>query len=59
MKNHNNIAFPSNTDPDTLKHQKAAKPAFNVGPSPARHNALERAIRDDDNGIWIISILIN
>ena len=31
-----NIGFLSNTGPDPLKNHKAAKPAFNVGPSSAR-----------------------
>ena len=30
---HKNIGFLSNTGPDLLKNHKAAKPAFNVGPS--------------------------
>ena len=39
LKNHKNVGFLSNTytDPDPLKNHKAAKPAFNVGPSSARH----------------------
>ena len=36
LKNHKNIGFPSKTGPGPLKNQKAAKPAFNVGPSSAR-----------------------
>ena len=36
LKNPQNIGFISNTGPDPLKNHKAAKPAFNVGPSSAR-----------------------
>ena len=39
LKNHKNIGFLSNlsnTGPDPLENHKAAKPAFNVGPSSAR-----------------------
>ena len=35
LKNHK-IGFLSNTGQDPLKNHKAAKPAFNVGPSTAR-----------------------
>ena len=36
-----NIGFISNTGPDTLKSHKAAKQAFNVGPSSAcQQNAI-------------------
>ena len=31
LKNHKNIGFLSNTDPDPLKNHKATKPAFNFG----------------------------
>ena len=38
--------FLSNTGPNPLKHHKAAKPAFNVGPSSARQrNAIQMAFR--------------
>ena len=41
LKNHKNIGFFSKTGPDPLKNHKAAKPAFNVGPSSARQrNAI-------------------
>ena len=33
LKNHENIGFLRNNGPDPLKIHKAAKPAFNVGPS--------------------------
>ena len=36
LKNHNNIGFLSDIDPIFLKKFNCAKPAFNVGPSPAR-----------------------
>ena len=36
LKNHKNIGFLSNTGLDSLKNQKATKPAFNVGPSSTR-----------------------
>ena len=32
LKVHKNIGFLCNTGPDLLKHHKATKPAFNVGP---------------------------
>ena len=32
-----NIGFLSNTGPDPVNNHKATKPAFNVGPSSARH----------------------
>ena len=35
-KNHKNIGFLNNTGPDPKKKYKAFKPAFNVGPTPAR-----------------------
>ena len=35
LKNSKNIGFLSNTDPDPLKNQKPAKPAFDVGPLSA------------------------
>ena len=31
LKNHKNIGFLSNSDPDPLKNYKATEPAFNVG----------------------------
>ena len=37
MENHKIIGFLSNTSPDPLKNHKVTKPAFNVGPSWARH----------------------
>ena len=41
LKNHKNIGFLSNSDPDPLKNHKATEPAFNVGPSSARQrNAI-------------------
>ena len=40
LKNHKNIGFLSNTGPDPLKNHKAAKPAFNVGPSLANDGPL-------------------
>ena len=41
LKNHKNIWFLCNTDPDPQKNHKATKPAFNVGPSSARQqNAI-------------------
>ena len=41
LENQKNIRFVSNTGPDPLKHHRATKPAFNVGPSSARQrNAL-------------------
>ena len=41
LKNHNNIGFLSNTDPDPLENHNATKPAFNDGPSLACHkNAI-------------------
>ena len=36
LKNHKNIGFLSNTDPDPLNNHKAAQPAFNNGLSLAR-----------------------
>ena len=36
LKSHQNIGFLSNAGPDLLKNYKAAKSAFNVGPSSAR-----------------------
>ena len=40
-KNHKNIGSVSNTGPDTLKNDKATKPAFDVRPSSARQrNAI-------------------
>ena len=36
LKKLKNIGFLSNTGTDPLKNHKAAKPAFNVGPSSAR-----------------------
>ena len=35
LKNNKNIGFLNNTGPDPLKNHKAAKLAFNVGPSLA------------------------
>ena len=35
LKNHKNIGFLSNTDPDPLENHKATKPAFNAGPTAA------------------------
>ena len=35
LKNRKNIGFLSNTGPNHLKHHKATKPVFNVGPSSA------------------------
>ena len=41
LKNHKNIGFLSNTDPDPLKNHKATKPKFNVGQSSAcQRNAI-------------------
>ena len=41
LNNHKNIGFLSNSGPDSLKNQKATKPAFNVGSSSARQrNAI-------------------
>ena len=41
LKNHKNIGFSSNTDPDLLKNLKASNPAFNIEPSLARQrNAI-------------------
>ena len=41
LKNHRNIGFPSNIDPDPLKNHKATKPKFNVGSSWAcQRNAI-------------------
>ena len=41
LKNHKNIGFHSNSDPDPLKNYEATEPAFNVGPSSARRrNAI-------------------
>ena len=37
LKNHKNIGFLNNTDPDHIKNHKATKPAFNDRPSSARH----------------------
>ena len=40
-ENHKNIGFLSNTGPDHLTNDKAAKPAYNVRPSSARQqNAI-------------------
>ena len=36
-ENHKNIGFLSNSGPDPLKNDEATEPAFNVGPSSARH----------------------
>ena len=45
-ENHKNIGFLSNTGLDRLKDHKAAKPAFNGGPSSARQrNAVLMAFR--------------
>ena len=53
LKNHKNIGFLSNTGPDPLKNYKAAKPAFNVGPSSARQrNAIKR--RADDGPLIVV-----
>ena len=41
LKNHKNIGFLSNTEPDPLENQKATKPELNVGPPSARQrNAI-------------------
>ena len=41
LENNKKIGFLSNNGPDPLKNHKATKPAFNVGPSLARHqNAI-------------------
>ena len=41
LKNHKNIGFLSNTDPDPLKNHKATKPEFNVGSlSACQRNAI-------------------
>ena len=46
LKNHKNIGLLSNTDPESLKNYKAAKPAFYNGPSLARQrNAISMAFR--------------
>ena len=43
---HKNIGFLCNTGRDTLKNNKAAKPAFNVDPSSARQrNTISMAFR--------------
>ena len=51
LKNYKNIGFLSNTGRDPLKNHKAAKPAFNVGPSLARQgnaiNGVSLAANDD------------
>ena len=39
LKNHKNIGFLCNTDPDPMKNHIATKPAFNVGPSSARQQS--------------------
>ena len=44
LKNYKNIGFLCNTGSDLLKNHKAAKPAFNVGPSSARLTLLHRAL---------------
>ena len=36
-ENHQNIGFLSKSGPDHRKNHKATKPAFNIGPSSARH----------------------
>ena len=48
LKNHENIAFLSNTGPDPLKNHKATKPAFNVGLSSAhQRNAIKWRVLAD------------
>ena len=60
-----NIGFPCNTGPDPLKHYKATKPAFNVGPSSVRQrNAISGVPLANRwspiySGIWIPYPLIN
>ena len=44
LKNHKNIGFLSKTDSDLLKNHKAAKPAFNVGPSSVRQRFAGKPI---------------
>ena len=46
LKNHKNIGFPSNIDPDPLKITKLPRPAFNRGSLSARQrNAIEMTFR--------------
>ena len=58
-----NIGFLSNAGPDPMKNHKATKPAFNVGPSSARHrNAIKWRIGGGPkmtpfSGVWIPSPL--
>ena len=41
LKNHKNIGFLTNSDPDPLKNYEATESAFNVGPSWTRQrNAI-------------------
>ena len=57
-----NIGFLGNTGPGPLKNHKAAKPAFNVGPSSARlrNNGVSLAGRlwPAFSAIWILFPLI-
>ena len=46
LKNHKNIGFPSNIDPDPLKIKKATKPAFNGGPLARQAKRLQRRFAD-------------
>ena len=55
LKNHKNIGFSSNTGPGPLKHRKATKPAFNVGPSSARQrNVMAFRWRADDVPLIVV-----
>ena len=61
LKNHKNIGFFSKTGSDPLKNHKATKPAFNVGPSLARHlNGVSLVGRwfPAFSAIWILFSLI-
>ena len=59
LKNHKNIGFLSNSDPDPLKNYKATEPAFNVGPSSARQrNAILMAFcwRADNSPLIVVHV---
>ena len=60
LKNHKNIGFPSNIDPDSLKSQSYIKPGFNGGPlSTRQENAISMAFRWwADDGPFLVALRI-
>ena len=49
LKNHKNIGFLCNTGPDLLKNHKAAKPAYNVGPTSAHQRNAQANMEETDS----------